>query len=472
MNSRMLQIYHHLPVSARSAAATLRGHYLRWWRYGPETELLVTEALEREQWAPERWKSWQEERLALMLRHAATKVPYYREQWAARRRRGDSSSWEHLENWPVLEKEPLRRNPAAFLADGCHPRRMYHLNTSGTTGKSLDLWWSRRTARTWYALFEARVKRWNGVSTKQPWAIFGGQVVIPASQTRPPFWVWNSALNQLYMSSYHLAPRWIPDYLEALRRYRIKYVLGYTSSLHSIAQEILLSGSQRLKMEVAITNAEPVFDYQRETIGEAFQCSVRETYGMTEIVLSASECHQGHLHQWPEAGWLEVLENDRAVGDGAAGHLICTGLMNPEMPLVRYRVGDRGAAPIATGICVCGRALPVLSSVEGRIDDVLFTADGRRVGRLDPIFKGRLPIREAQIVQETISRVKVRYVPAPSFTLAAEHSIEEQLQMRMGAIEVTFEQMTELPREANGKLRAVICNLPLEEQQLLEGTRL
>jgi phenylacetate-CoA ligase len=428
----------------------------------------VAEALEREQWSSERWRSWQEEQIAILLHHAATRVPYYRDRWEERRRKGDRVSWEYLDNWPVLEKESLRENPLAFLADGRDRRRMYHLQTSGTTGKSLELWWSKRTARAWYALFEARVKRWNSVSTAERWAILGGQTVTPVNQSKPPFWVWNSALNQLYMSSYHLAPRLIPHYIEALRSYEIKYLLGYTSSLYAVAQEILLSGRQRLKMAVVITNAEPVLDHQKEAIGEAFQCPVRETYGMAEIVVAASECHEGHMHLWPEAGLLEVLKDNRAAQAGIAGHLVCTGFLNQDMPLIRYRVGDSGSVCDAGALCSCGRTLPVLASIEGRADDVLYTKDGRRVGRLDPIFKGRLPIREAQIIQESLNRVKVRYVPAPDFTLDAGRSIIEQLQMRMGAVEVTLEQMHELPRGANGKLRAVICNLPLEERQALE----
>jgi phenylacetate-CoA ligase len=253
-----------------------------------------------------------------------------------------------------------------------------------------------------------------------------------------------------------------------LRRYRIKYMLGYTSSLYALAQEILWAGLEPVKMAVVITNAEPVPDYQREAISEAFQCPVRETYGMAEIVVSAGECSQGSLHLWPEAGWLEVLDGGRPVERGASGELVCTGFLNPDMPLVRYRVGDRGAMGDASADCSCGRSLPLLGSVEGRIDDVLYTTDGRRVGRLDPVFKSRLPIREAQIIQEALDRVRLRYVPAPDFTLDAVRSIVEQLRMRMGSIEVSLEQMTELPRGANGKLRAVICNLPPEERQALE----
>ena len=196
-------------------AASLRGLSLRRWRYGPETERLIAEAFEREHWSAEQWKLWQQKRLADVLERAATLVPYYREYWLQRRRRGDQSSWEVLENWPILKKEVLRENPLGFVADDCDVRRMYREHTSGTTGKPLNLWWTRQTVRAWYALFEARVRMWHGVSRNDNWAILGGQLVTPFRQSQPPFWVWNATSHQLYMSSYHLSPDYIPAYLEA-----------------------------------------------------------------------------------------------------------------------------------------------------------------------------------------------------------------------------------------------------------------
>lgn len=470
MSNPLLQMYHQLPSPARSIAASLRGSYLRWWRYGPETDGLVAEALEREEWGLERWKTWQEERLAYMLHRAATQVPYYHEQWERRRRLGDRASWECLENWPILEKETLRENSKAFVADDRNVRRMFHLHTSGTTGTALDLFQSQETVRAWYALFEARCRDWYGVSRHDRWATIGGQLVTPVSERRPPFWVWNPALNQLYMSSYHLAPDLIPHYLDALRRYRITYLEGYTSSLYALAQEALRLQRNDLGMSVAITNAEPVYDYQREAIAEAFRCPVRETYGMAEIVAAASECEVGCLHLWPEVGWIEVIGRDRSEPNGTAGDLVCTGLLNTDMPLIRYRVGDRGSMAAAGATCPCGRTLPLLTSVDGRVDDVLFTPDGRRVGRLDPVFKARLPVREAQIVQEALDRLRVRYVPAPEYTSAAGRSIIERLQARMGAVEVILEEVNEVPRTANGKFRAVISHIsPVDLEKMTKN---
>jgi len=468
MNDWLLLLYHHLPYPLRVLTASARGYYLRWWRYGPETERLVAEALERETWSPERWKTWQEERLAQVLWRAATRVPYYRDQWAQRRRQGDRASWNYLENWPILDKEPLRENSADFVADDYDVRRMFHEHTSGSTGKPLDLWWSRRTVRAWYALVEARWRRWYGVSSHDRWAILGGQLVAPVSQRRPPFWVWNAALYQLYMSSYHLAPDLISPYLDALKHYRIKYLYGYTSSLYALAQKILHSGRRDLRMAACIANAEPVFDYQRQAIAEAFQCPIRETYGMSEIVAAAGECEAGKLHQWPEAGIVEVLSGDRPAAADDSGDLVCTGLLNIDMPLVRYRLGDRATVPLKEEHCPCGRTLPLLFSLDGRSDDVLYAADGRKIGRLDPVFKTQLPIREAQIIQETLNLLKVRYVPAPGFSDAAGRAIIERLQARMGPVEVALEPVTEIPRGASGKFHSVVCNLSQEEKERLQ----
>ncbi len=283
---------------------------------------------------------------------------------------------------------------------------------------------------------------------------------------KPPFWVWNRAMNQLYMSSYHLAPDLIPYYLEALKKYEIRYIFGYSSSLYALAQEAIRLQRNDIKMIVALTNAEPLFSYQRKAIAEAFECPVRQTYGMAEMVTAASECRDTELHLWPEVGSVEVFDGRGALEDGNTGDLVCTSLLNADMPLIRYRVGDRGALRHPNDVCACGRGLPRIMSLDGRQDDILYTADGRRIGRLDPIFKTELSVREAQIIQEAIDKIRLRYVPAQGFTSDAVRVMVDRLRDRMGNIQVVLEQLDEIPRETNGKFRAVICRLPQEQLKI------
>ena len=82
MSDRVLHLYQSLPYPLRCLVASLRGLQLRRWRYGPDTDQLVQEALARENWNQEQWRQWQQERLQKVLHSARTKVPYYREFWA------------------------------------------------------------------------------------------------------------------------------------------------------------------------------------------------------------------------------------------------------------------------------------------------------------------------------------------------------------------------------------------------------
>lgn len=470
MSSPSLRLYHRLPSPARSLAATLRGWYLRWSRYGRETPRLVAEAQEREHWSAAQWDAWRQERLGYVLHRAATRVPYYRAQWAERRRRGDRASWEILGNWPILDNERVRENPAAFIADDRNPRWMFNEYTSGTTGKPLVLWRTHRTMRSLYALSLARTRAWHGVSRRDRWAALGGQLVVPATRRRPPFWVWNAALRQLYMSTYHLAPDLVPHYLDALRRYEIVYLAGYSSSLYALAHEVLRLGRTDVTMRVAITSAEPLPAWERETIAAAFGCPVRETYGMSEAVAWASECEAGTLHLWPEVGMIEVLANGRGTAPGEFGEFICTGLLNADFPLIRCRLGDSGRLGASHGVCACGRTLPALAAVDGRTNDLLLTRDGRRVAWFNPVWYG-LPVRQGQIVQEALDRIRVRYVPAAGFSEETRHLIEQRLRERIGAVQVVLEEVPEIPRGANGKFRAVVCALPAMDRVAAAGGR-
>jgi phenylacetate-CoA ligase len=95
--------------------------------------------------------------------------------------------------------------------------------------------------------------------------------------------------------------------------------------------------------------------------------------------------------------------------------------------------------------CACAKRPSVLAKVEGRADDVLYAADGRCIGRLDPVFKGTLPIRDAQIIQESFSLIRFRYVPGKGYKPADGGGIVAELQARLGPMEVVLEEVAEVP---------------------------
>jgi phenylacetate-CoA ligase len=135
ITASMISGYHALPPWAWSLAATVRGYQLRKWRYGVATDEMVRAAREREYWDEVAWEQWRRPRLESLLRRAVERVPFYRDYWASQK----GKEWRALGNWPVLEKESVRANPLAFVADDCDPRAMFPEHTSGSTGSPVRL---------------------------------------------------------------------------------------------------------------------------------------------------------------------------------------------------------------------------------------------------------------------------------------------------------------------------------------------
>lgn len=368
---------------------------------------------------------------------------------------------EDLKNWPVLHKEDLRANGHAFLAEGVNPRRLVLDHTSGTTGVPLRLWMSHEAVVTWYALFEARWRNWYGLSRRDRWGILGGQLIVPFGRVKPPFWVFNAGMNQLYLSTFHISPVFTPSYIQAIKDHKLVYLLGYASSLYDLARFALEQKLAMPALKMILSNAEPLYRYQREIISQAFHCPVIDTYGQAENVCAASECSTGRMHLWPEVGIAEILDLslDQPARSGETGRLVCTGLMNAAMPLVRYEVGDCAHFPAAQTGCACGRTLPVIGGIEGRTEDMIVTQDGRRIEGPDTVFQADWPIREAQIIQESLDLIRVCVIPAPGFDSKTVDLLVSGLQDRVGNIEIRVEQVAEIPRNKTGKRKVIVSRV-------------
>ena len=94
------------------------------------------------------------------------------------------------------------------------------------------------------------------------------------------------------------------------------------------------------------------------------------------------------------------------------------------------------------------------------------TPDGRLVGRLDHIFKTLTQIEEAQIRQESKEAIQVLFVPAPDFNDGTRTALMKEIRRRLGQeILVDLRPVKRIPREANGKFRAIKSNVGRQDTQ-------
>jgi phenylacetate-CoA ligase len=439
-------------------AASLYGYYHTRIKYGSSWEKMVPVIQQRDNWSLDRWKDYQNDRLMFLLNRAVTKIPYYRRLHECGRFPVEEvKSIDDLSILPILEKDVVRLNPRDFIADDCNPSKMIREQTSGTTGKPVLTFWTSTTYQQLFAIFEYRLRRWNGVKYGDNWCMIGGQLVVSQKRERPPFWIWNHPCRQLYMSNYHLAPQFLDHYLDEIKARKILYMLGFCSSMDVLATHALEQNRTDITFDFAIGNAEPYLIHQRDRIKRAFQCETRDSYGSSEGVTHAYECAYGNLHLSPDVGITEFIgQNGEAVPSGEAGELVCTGLLNPDNILIRYRLGDWAIAGEPDRQCECGRSMPIIKKVEGRTADMIITPDGRRIGLIDPVFRGNLRIKEAQIKQVEAEEFVICCVPSAGFDNSDVSLILKRFQDRVGSVNVRIELVDMIPRASNGKFKFVI----------------
>ena len=379
--------------------ASTKGAYLKNIRYDSTTPQRIEKYIERESWNKKQWQEWVDSKLNETLHNAREYVPFYQKYWSE-----CEKSYEELKNWPIITKQKINEFPDLFIDARFKKSQLYHDHTSGTTGTPLDIYLDYDSVKEQYALFEARVKQKYSIELDEPWAIIGAQRVTDVNRKTPPFWVYNYASCQLYLSSLHIAKWSVTDYVNALVKYQPKYLIGYTNSIFELARE-MLDENLKFPLKAIITNGEPVNSIQKNIIESVFHCPVIETYGQAELVSFANTFPNGKMYLSPEMGNIEFGQKQKIDGINFA-KLISTGFLNKAMPLIRYDTNDL----VQDTIKHINGYLPEIGKVLGRNDDVLTLSDGRKIVQIDGIFTSDLKIKYGQIIQEDFDSFTINIV--------------------------------------------------------------
>lgn len=442
-------IYDACPAWTQSLLLSAYGARLRWRRYGPEQRRLLKTLLESQWLDGDALRALQVSQLNALVRRAYADVPFYGKRGRAGLEITDLADLRQL---PVLTKDEVKAAGRSLVSDAYHGR-LLEIHTGGTTGKPLTVYCQRESLQRNYAFF-ARLREWAGIEEGDRVATFAGRRVVP-SEAGPPYWRHNLASRTLLLSSYHISPATVDRYLDALARFQPQLIDSYPSSLAPLAARIRVRGSAGFRPKGIITSSETLLPHARAELEDAFGCPVFDHYGSAEMVALVTMCREGRYHVNPEFGVVELLRDGEPVQPGETGEIVATGFVNPVMPLIRYATGD--SAVLGTGPCPCGRHFPVLDRIEGRMDDVIVTPDGRQVGRLDPIFKAVASLHETRIVQDRVDHVRVEAVVNGELSAHEQGVLLEELQARLGrAMSIDFVRVPSIPRTQGGKLRAVV----------------
>ncbi len=455
-NKVLRYIYFSSPNIIKNLLASVYGLIQRKERYGVFFNQYLKFLKESQWWDNSKLIEYRDSKTLNFIKYAIRSTEFYR-NW------NEIDNISEIKKLPIIDKQIVRSHYREIIPKDINKFKIRMSHTSGTTGSALIFPLTIECFQREYA-FRAIHYSWSGVDlTKKPKIVtLSGHPVAHPDVKKPPFWVYDYVNNWLLFSSYHLSDNLMKYYVNELEKFNPELIHGYPSSVYLISKAYKKYGRNKLKNLKAIYVAsETLFENQRKEIEEVFQVKVFNWYGNSEMCANIVECEKGRLHLKYEHSFVEILnENNEDCNPGEKGRLICTGFGNLAFPLIRYDIRDEVIISNEKE-CPCGRGGLIIKEILGRVEDYIFTPTGRRIGRLDHLFKDTMGIKEAQIYQEKIDEIEIRVV-FENRKLKNDNIkiLLDECNLRFGnELKVRIIEVDSIPKGSNGKFKFVINKL-------------
>jgi phenylacetate-CoA ligase len=239
------------------------------------------------------------------------------------------------------------------------------------------------------------------------------------------------------------------------------YLLTHPTNLEAILRHCTERGLRIPRLLEARTLAESLSPQQRALCTEVWGIPVTDIYSAREAGYIALQCPDAmHYHVQSENVVVEIVdERGRACLPGEEGRVLLTVLNNFAMPLVRYEVGDI-AVPGAA--CACGRGLPVIERIAGRVRNMMTLPDGRRHWPVfdDAIFGAIELITQYQVVQASLRKLELHVVARRALTDAERETIRDRFGARLHRdFEIELIVRESIARGPGGKYEGFISRI-------------
>ena len=442
------------------------------WMMTKEAETQLVDLRESQWLSAARMRELQEVKLRRVVRHAYRHVPYYRERM---KQEGigpdDIRTLDDLRKLPFLSKDDVRKHLYFDIMSDNHKKsEILKITTSGSTGEpfvcfvdrdQLEFRWAatiRAMEWTGWRMGDRQLRLWHqtlGMSKTQVAREFADAFLM----------------RRRFIPAYEMSDATLRDFVSTIRTYQPMLLDGYAESFNFLARYLAEHGQLGFQPKGIISSAQTLPEGSRKIIEDTFGCRVFDKYGSREFSGIAYECdaHDGH-HVVGEGYIVEVLKDGRPAEPGEVGEVVITDLNNYCLPFIRYRIGDLAEAMDNSTTCACGRGLPRIGKIEGRVQSIIIGSKGQYVP--GSFFAHLLKdydhaIRQFQIVQTERGAITFYVVKGKRFSDGTLAEVIKVLHQFLGddmKIEVSFQENIQLVR--TGKRLATVSKLGIDFQKL------
>ena len=408
-------------------------------------------------------REMQRRKLNDLLVYCNEHVPFYRELFALHgvdpRAVFDV---EALRAKEIFTSKPIVRSAGeSILSREFVKEDLHNSATSGSTGTPVLFYMSRDN---WCLRMAAKYRSedWIGKPLGTPATLIWGHKpgrTRSAEFKNSLYWAFQ---NYQFLSAFDIGEESLVEAVASIRRHGSRFVESYVTVVYLMAKAIAKYGLEPLKLDGIVVGAERLYDFQKEEIERSFRCPVFNRYGATEFSNVASECEKREgLHVNMDNLWVEVVDGDDRPVTGEVGDIVVTDLENRAMPLIRYKIGDRGV--MTDAVCSCGRSFPMLREVVGRVSETMKTGDGQEIHDMYFLWKlSRAPgLVRFRVTQDSLTHVRVDIEHDGSVDReVTSRWIAEALQdLERYRVSHTLEYVDSIPLTGAGKMRFFVSEL-------------
>lgn len=415
---------------------------------------------------PATFRARQAGRLADLLVHAATRVPFYAERMlGATPESIRSDPWGSLKAFPILERTDLEHRLEELTCDVGHGMLPY--SSGGSTGVPVRFYRDRRYLAAAIASTQLCYE-WVGLRRGERHVRLWGATRDFRDRQARLKGIGRWLCDVTFLDAFRMGEEEMRRYVGFLNRHPVACLEGYAESLLALAEFVEREGLRVTPPGGVMSSAGMLHPHMRGTVERVFAAPVFDRYGCREVSSVASECerHKG-LHVLGETTVVELVDRDaKEVSEGETGEILVTNLWNYTTPFVRYRVGDEAVR--GADSCDCGRPYPLLERIAGRTGAGVVRVDGTTVppvffAQLLGVEENRGEIESFQVVQEATGRILVRLVPRGE-TGGPDEPARDRIAARIREVmesecRVDFEVVEEIEPTSTGKHLSVISKV-------------
>lgn len=437
--------------------------------------LAALQQLEHTQYLPaDEMRARQFRQIALLAQHAGRAMPFWRERFRAAgfdpAQPITEASWAAL---PILTRSDAN---AAGAALHCATLPAQHgevetYSTSGSTGMVLTVKRSALAGFYWN-VFTLREEIWQGRDFSGKFAAIRPDYTQPAGffglhEVERDNW------GPPVASIYPTGPAVLLDVRSSiaeqaawLQRQAPQHILSFAASLHDLARHCRAHGITLPSLQTIRSQGEVLTDAARDACREVWGIEPADIYSAVETGYVGLSCPgHAHFHAQSESALIEILDGaGRPCAPGETGRVVVTPLHNFAMPLFRYELGD--LAEVGPP-CLCGRTLPVMARVHGRMRDILILPSGaRRFPHYGARALAAFPqVLQHQLVQKTVHDLELRLVARARLDDDEEAKLRASLRAELDhPFNIDFVYCDTIARTASGKFADFRSEIaPLED---------